>query len=69
MNIDADEGAKVVFNHPNAGYPHHQETAREHLEVGATYTVERTEVDFSHTDVYLQEVEGVAFNSVHFDDA
>ena len=69
MNDYASKGARVVFSHPDAGYPHHQETANEHLEVGATYTVERTKVGGFHTDVYLQEADGVAFNSVHFDDA
>ena len=69
MNEYASKGAKVVFSHPDNGYPHHRETARKHLKVGATYTVDRTYVGSLHTDVYLQGVDGIAFNSVHFDDA
>ena len=68
MNIYARKGDKVVFNHPNAEFPRHEKTAEKHLEVGVTYTVERTVVGDLQTDVYLQEIEGVAFNSAHFDD-
>lgn len=68
MNIHAKKGELVVFTHPDAGYDSHQEKARKFLEEGKTYTVERTVVDAWHTDVYLQEVPGEAFNSVHFSD-
>lgn len=69
MDIYAKQGTKVVFSHPKAGYTHHQEVAAQHLKEGETYTVDHTEVDRWHTDVFLSEVPGVAFNSVHFDDA
>lgn len=68
MNIFSRCGDKVVFNHPNAGYDHHQKTARKHLVVGKVYTVNFTVVSSWHTDVYLQEVPNVMFNSVLFDD-
>ena len=42
-------------------------TARKHLTEGEEYTVERTEVSSCHTDVYLEEIPGVAFNSVMFE--
>ena len=69
MNIYAVKGSKVIFNSPTAGYTHHQETAAKHLTVDETYTVEKTKVSGWHTDVYLQEIPGVAFNSVMFKDA
>ncbi len=69
MNIDALQGKPVVFKHPNAGYERDQRVAREHLKLGASYTIESTEVGNWHTDVYLVEVPGVAFNSVLFDNA
>lgn len=67
-NIYASKGAKVVFSHPDTGYLHHQETAKEHLTLGKTYTVEETQIDSFHTDVFLQEIPEVAFNSVLFED-
>lgn len=68
MNIYAQRGDKVIFSHPNAGGWGDSEKCAKHLELGAEYTVQETEVDPWHTDVYLQEVPGVAFNSVMFDD-
>ena len=68
MEIFAPKGHKVKLEHPNAGYEYQQETAREHLKVGEVYTVDHTVVGSCHTTVYLQEVPGVAFNSVLFDD-
>lgn len=68
MDIHAKNGSKVVFYHPANGYTHHQETAAKHLEVGQEYTVDYTDVGGYHTDVFLIEVPGVAFNSVMFDD-
>ena len=69
MNINAKRGDKVVFSHPNAGTSIHQAIAREHLAEGQAYTVERTEVEFSHTDVFLHEFPDTFFNSVLFSDA
>ena len=66
MDIYSKPGTKVRFAYPDAGYPHHQADARKHLEEGYGYTVERTEVESCHTDVYLQEIPSVAFNSVMF---
>ncbi len=68
MNIHAGNGDKVVFKYPNNGYPFDQETARKHLKLNAVYTVDRTSIHSCHTDVFLKEVEGVAFNSVLFAD-
>lgn len=68
MNIYARRGSKIVFKNVNAGRDYDQEKAREHLVVGQVYTVEFTEVGGWHTNVYLQEIPNVAFNSVLFED-
>ena len=68
MDIYAQPGTKVVFANPDAGYEHHQETAKKHLTVDAEYTVDRIDAGNWHTDVYFEEVPGVPFNSVMFDD-
>jgi len=68
MNIYAKHGAKVVFAYPDNGYDHDIETAKKHLVVGKTYTIDHTDVYDWHTDVWLIEVPGVRFNSVHFQD-
>ena len=68
MNIYAKRGTKVVFAYPTAGYDPDQEQAKTYLEVGKTYTVERTEVHSWITYVYLMEVPGQRFNSVMFDE-
>ena len=67
MDIYSKVGTKVIFAYPDSGYPHHQKTAAEHLELGRVYTVERIDVGGFHTDVFLAEVPGVAFNSVLFE--
>lgn len=69
MNIYAPPGTRVVFAHPTYGYTPHQETAAEHLVAGDVYTVESTDVGDFHTDVFLRERPGVAFNSVMFEEA
>ena len=68
MNIYARDGDLIIFNHPNAGYDPDQKKARELLTIDSIYTVERTEVDSWHTNVYLKEFPGEVFNSVLFDD-
>lgn len=59
---------RVAFTHPQNGYEHHQLTAMKHLEVGGQYTLELADQEDWHTDYYLAEFPGVAFNSVMFDD-
>jgi len=39
-----------------------------HLTLGAIYTVERTEVHSWHTKLFLQEVPGIPFSTVWFDE-
>lgn len=69
MNIYAKGGSKVRFAHPNDGHAHNRELAKKHLEVNKVYTVNYTDVSDWHTDVYLREIPGIAFNSVLFEDA
>lgn len=66
MCIYSKRGTKVVFAYPANGLPCQQRHAKKHLKAGATYTVDHTDVDSFYTDVYLEEVPGVAFNSVFF---
>lgn len=71
MDINAPEGTKVkpLFDSDGKimnGYDHDIEHAMKHLKQGETYTVDRTEIHSWHTKVYLQEIPGVPFNSVHF---
>lgn len=68
MNIYALKGHKVKCETLSAGYDYHKEVAQKHLEVGKEYTVEKTQVDSWHTDVWLQEFPNVKFNSVFFED-
>jgi len=68
MNIYANEGFKVRVATLKGGYPIHQELAEEHLEVGKEYTIDSTSVSGFHTDVRLEEIPNVNFNSVFFED-
>ncbi len=67
MNVGAKKGDKVICRCPDSGNLGDQERAKKHLVLGMVYTVERIVVSGYRTDVYLQEVEGVPFNSVQFD--
>ena len=67
MDIYSIKGTKIIFKHESNGYKSHQETARKHLKLGAVYTVNRTDIGESHTDVYVEELPNVAFNSVMFE--
>lgn len=68
MDIYVPPGTRIQFAHPFAGYPTDQALAAQHLTQGEVYTVARTNVRRSDTSVYLQEVPGVAFNSVLFEE-
>lgn len=69
MNIYAKNGDRVVYAFPKHGRDWDRVQATEHLELGKTYTVDRTSVGSSNTAVWLQEIPGIAFNSVQFKDA
>ena len=55
MNIYARRGTKVKYL-GTGGYDHHKEHADKHLKIGKIYTVETTDVDGWHTDVFLEEI-------------
>lgn len=66
MDNNAPKGTKVVYAYLNAGWDTDIKKARENLQLNETYTVERTVEHGWHTEVYLQEVPGLYFNSVQF---
>lgn len=67
MNIYANKGTKVRFiDDKFFGSATDRHFANQYIESNGVYTVERTVVHSWSTDVYLQEVPGVCFNSVLF---
>ena len=68
MDIYAKKGDKVKVKTLNAGYKPDIELAKKHLVIGQVYTVKMTAIHNWKTDVYLQEIPGVHFNSVFFED-
>lgn len=70
MDIYAKKGHKVIVTEQGMrnGWKSDEENVAKHLKVDGIYTVERTEVSSWSTAVYLQEIPGVRFNSVHFED-
>jgi len=68
MNIYALKGHKVRCTSLECPYDYQTERATKHLEIGKEYTVERTEVHSSRTNVVLQEIADVEFNSTLFED-
>lgn len=66
VEIDVAPGTRVRWAFPQNGLRCHQDTAKLHLSRRKTYTVERTDIHGWHTDLYLREVPGVAFNHVLF---
>ena len=68
MNIYALKGHKVKCAGLESPYHYQTERAQKYLEIGKEYTIEKTEVHSSSTDVELQEFPGVEFNSTLFED-
>ena len=70
LDIYAKSGTKVRGEFENGkikhGHDHDQEHAMKYLKPDTIYTIDRTEVDSWHTDVYLKEFPNISFNSVHF---
>lgn len=70
MNIfNASAGSKITFAHPEKGSTYEREKTAKHLKVGETYTINKIYIGGFNTDIYLDEVPDVKFNSVMFDDA
>lgn len=68
MNIYALKGHKVKAVDTTPGYHYQIQRAEKYLKIGKVYTVEYTEVHSESTDVVLQEIPGVEFNSTCFED-
>lgn len=72
MNIYAKKGTKIIGLFENnviiGGYELDKKNASEHIKEGEIYTVNYTDVGSWHTDVFLEEIQGRCFNSVHFAD-
>lgn len=69
MNIYALRGHKVRCKNLTGGYDSEEDLAKRHLEIGKEYTIEKTVVDNWSTDVWLEEIPDIRFNSVFFEDA
>jgi hypothetical protein len=72
MNIYAKEGTKVkvLFDEKGImnGTDSDKEHAEQHLKALNRYTIDHTEVSSWHTRVFLKEIPGIPFNSVHFEE-
>lgn len=66
MSLATRQGQKVLFNRPYAGWDG-GDHPRKYLQFDETYTVDRVVVGDSMSDVYLKEVPGISFNTVHFE--
>lgn len=70
MDIYAPEGhrVKVVTATLGNGQEWQRKLVNKHLKLNKEYTIQRTHVSSSSTNVFLKEVEGIMFNSVNFVD-
>jgi len=70
MEIYAIKGhlVKVTEETKNYGHSSDVELIKEKIQIGKTYTVDHTNVFGFRTEVFLEEIPGVAFNSVNFVD-
>lgn len=68
MNIYANRGSSVLVTKETAhnGYDYHKEDVEKYLEIGKLYTVHKTIVHSSSTEVYLMEFPDKKWNSVNF---
>jgi len=66
MNIYTAPGHKVLFT-GKGGYEIQKEYAKKFLIEGEEYTVLKLEVGSTSSEVFLEEVPGKSFNSVHFE--
>ena len=69
MNIYAEQGHKVIAKHLDWGWDSDEEKAKKYLVQNQEYTVAYTIVYSSSTEVFLEEIPNISFNSVHFIDA
>ncbi len=69
MNLNDLPGTKIVFRFPKSGSKGEQKRAQKYLKIGGVYTVKKVEIGNWHSNVYLEEVPGIAFNTVFFTEA
>lgn len=67
MNIYTEKGVKIVYL-GTGGYDSDKEHANKYLKVGEIYTVISIDVYDWSSEVCLEEVPNVYFNTVHFED-
>jgi len=68
MNIYAIKKHKVKCITVDSAYVNERELNKQHLVPGQEYTVDKTVVGSWFTQVFLEEIPGVSFNSVIFED-
>lgn len=68
MNSYWFKSGKVMYGHPDAGYPYDQELARKHLVKGKIYHVVNEDIGRNRSEVLLRGISGVWFNSVMFEE-
>lgn len=66
VNIKKGSKVKVTNESFKNGYESDQEKVKKYLEIGKEYTVSKVNEMSWATDVYLEEVPSVRFNSVNF---
>ena len=59
-------GDKIIYSNPNAGYDYDRDLAKKWLKLNEVYTIANIVVGDWRTDIYLEEKEGIKFNSVSF---
>ena len=66
MYIFSPPGTNVKYSNHDCGMPGDRELCHKHLVLNKVYTVDVVSVGDSSSRVYLEEIPGVAFNTVMF---
>jgi hypothetical protein len=67
MNIfELKQGDKLICTNNEENNWGSCDSASENLELNKVYTVKDVEIHSWHTKIFLEEIEGKRFNSVHF---
>lgn len=64
-SLEKGDVVTVTISSAKSGYASDQESVKKHLKIGEKYTAKEVIVKDFFTDVYLEEVPGVKFNSVN----
>lgn len=69
MSYDTPVGSKVVVTAETArnGYTHDKHLLRQYCSAGQVYTIAASFVEAYRTEILLEEIPGVRFNSVNFE--